>query len=373
MSSWEEDSPRNKCGKAAALTTLAPVSVWRLWQPRLFFWYRRLTGPPQDLTDLSFIYYARTAFVTRIERRRPYIYFESNFNGSFDEYIDVFSYVVDRHMKRIWSSAKGFPGPQPSTVFKEYIRRHDFQASHYYCAYGDATVTEVVRALQLRDRLAKLVRHIDTAEPDAFAARWSDLWSTIPRLELPGFSPLNFLPRDTNRAHHGQAYGLTVLTPIKPGRAHRMRDEIERLSASPSPFAAVGGTHFARLVVLDGYPFAAPPHLLFSAIVDRDGDAYARRLARAIPDTVHAVWQHCQDETTALWRDPQAFSTWLRRGQITSKTFFAPYGQATVDDVRDALALRRRALTFARETQYEPAHALQAGFANRFPARELLR
>ena len=44
-----------------------------------------------------------------------YLLFESNFNGTWDQYIDAFSEVVPFRMKAIWGTSYGFPGPSRSS------------------------------------------------------------------------------------------------------------------------------------------------------------------------------------------------------------------------------------------------------------------
>jgi hypothetical protein len=50
----------------------------------------------------------------------------------------------------------------------------------------------------------------------------------------------------------GQAYALTVLTPILDGHVQELTAHLEALPEGPqSPMARVPGTHLARWVVID--------------------------------------------------------------------------------------------------------------------------
>lgn len=357
MTTWEDASPRGHSGAAWALTTLAEVPRG-LWYMRLIFMLRRVLGPPADLAGLEFIYYARTA-ILRDPGDVSYVYFESDFNGSFDIYIDAFSYVVPQHMTKIWSRARKFPGPKPATTFKEYIRSHDIPAAHYFARYGQATVAEVVRALEFRERFDRLVRESGRLKDDAFADRWHGLWAppgspSRPRWNLP--------KRDPNRARGGRTYGLTVLSRVRPGRLDGLRAELEALD--PSPFAGVPETHFARLVVLDRTRFDAPEQLLFSCVLDGDRDAYMRSLCALVPDLVDRVWAHCCDSPSS--DEPEAFAWWMRARQVRTTTFFAPYGQAGAEQVLGALELTREAHELALETRYATPRELRKAFRARF-------
>ena len=142
-----------------------------LWKLRLAFLARRhlaifREAKARPLRALSFIHFARWTLieglpgadgVTRTPLPETHLYFESNFNGPFEAYIDTFSYVITPAMTTIFGGAYGFPGAKPATEFKRYIRRHDLEAGHFYSAYREHTVTEIVAALQTRARLLGLV------------------------------------------------------------------------------------------------------------------------------------------------------------------------------------------------------------------------
>ena len=108
-------------GKATAITVLTPVrrgGPLLLW---LVFWAgRNITETLKKLETLSFIHYARWATIERFpdqgegeQLHHTYLLFESNFNGTWDQYIDAFSEVVPLRMKAIWGTSFGFPGPLP--------------------------------------------------------------------------------------------------------------------------------------------------------------------------------------------------------------------------------------------------------------------
>jgi hypothetical protein len=176
-------------GKATALTALTPVrrgGPLLLW---LVFWAgRNVTSTLAKLERLSFIHYARWAVIKRFpdanggERAgRTYLFFESNFNGTWDQYIDAFSEVVPFRMKAIWGTSVGFPGPLPVAPFKDYIRRNEFVANHYWSAYPGATTTEIVSAGRVEAALTDLRRRAANLEPDAFASAYNALLTAVQR------------------------------------------------------------------------------------------------------------------------------------------------------------------------------------------------
>lgn len=176
-------------GKATAITVLTPVKregPLVLWA--VFWAGRHIKETLQKLEQLSFIHYARWAVIPRFpdggagERlHHTYLFFESNFNGTWDQYIDAFSEVVPFRMKAIWGTSVGFPGPLPVAPFKDYIRRNEFVANHYWSAYPGATTTEIVSAGRVEAALTDLRRRAANLEPDAFASAYNALLTAVQR------------------------------------------------------------------------------------------------------------------------------------------------------------------------------------------------
>jgi hypothetical protein len=167
-------------GKATAITVLTPVKRQGPFLLSIVFWAaRNLTFTLKALEELSFIHYARWAVIERFpdegegERlHHSYLFFESNFNGTWDEYIDAFSEVVAARMKAIWGTSLGFPGPLPVEPFKQYIRRNEYVANHYWSAYPGATTTEIISASAVHDDLQSLRQAAGRLDPEAFATAY---------------------------------------------------------------------------------------------------------------------------------------------------------------------------------------------------------
>jgi hypothetical protein len=173
----------NRHGRARAMTVFSPVRRpyqkppgGVLWL-RLVFWVARtFPGRTSTIRELSFIHFARWIVIRRIpdqgqprERlRHPLLMFESNYNGTFDQYIDAFAHILTRGMTHIWGTSFGFPGPQPVTPFKAYIRANEFVADHYYSAYPTATTTMIKSALALDEPLRAFTVRAATLSPARF-------------------------------------------------------------------------------------------------------------------------------------------------------------------------------------------------------------
>jgi hypothetical protein len=175
--------PRNNDGQAIAITVFSTIRwTGRLFLPVLFLVTRTFPKLTVTLRELSFIHFARWSIIRRLpyngppQRKRrlryPHMYFESNFNGGWEEYIDAFSHILTNGMTAFWGTSYGFPKPLPTAPFKAYIQVNETEADHYYSAYPDATSTMIQRALELDAKLAPLRRDAEKMDPDAFAAAY---------------------------------------------------------------------------------------------------------------------------------------------------------------------------------------------------------
>ncbi len=182
-----------------------------------------------------------------------------------------------------------------------------------------------------------------------------------------------------SRAHNisGQAYSLTVLTPIVDGQEARLVRYLNGLeSRERSPLAGVRGTHFARWVVIDDVIFEGPDEgdrehlkharLLFTSNFDGELDPYLEALRTGLGDSADAIWGSCIGYPGS--GEARAFADYMRHHQIDSSLFFAAYGDRTVEDVQRSLALRIKFVEFALKAQGLPPSELKAAFLQEFPA-----
>jgi hypothetical protein len=173
----------NVDGEAVALTVFSTVQRWGLLELPVFFGaLRRGRNSLRTLKRLSFIHSARWSIVReipynghpqpRVTLRHPRLFFESNFNGGWEEYIDAFSYLLTTGMFGFWGSSYGFGWALPAGRFKDYIRRNEYVASYYYSAYPDATATMVLQALELAPQIGTLRERASGLSPAEFADEW---------------------------------------------------------------------------------------------------------------------------------------------------------------------------------------------------------
>ena len=174
----------------------------------------------------------------------------------------------------------------------------------------------------------------------------------------------------------GQAYALTVLTPILDGHAHELIEHLEGLpEGADSPLARVPGTHLARWVVIGQVKFMGQgqrhrdalkeSRLLFTSNFDGPLDPYLDKLRTGLGEDADAVWSHCRGYPGH--RDQAGFAGWLRAHALEAALFFAAYGGHTLEQVHSDLDKRARLIEFALGAQGLSAPDLKARFEEAFP------
>jgi hypothetical protein len=169
-------------GKVYAMNVVTPMKLWKTWLLRtLFFALWNIKPLQKDLINLSFIEFARWVIIPRNsfpflahgqERENlqyDYLLFFSNFNGTWNQYIDAFSSVLSRGLNLIWRWSEKFPGSVPVTPFKEYIAQVQFDTDYYYTAYPYATANDLKAAHIVQASLDQLAQQANTSDPKQFA------------------------------------------------------------------------------------------------------------------------------------------------------------------------------------------------------------
>lgn len=387
------DRDGNIAGRATAMTMLTRMQAWGAPYLRLAMWALRHLHPLTQARNLSFIHFAHFSVLDKLAagptakgaRKEPYLLFESNFNGLWEEYIEAFCQVIKLDINVLMACCEGFPGLVPARGFRTFMENHEFVAEHYYSAYPEASATLIRAAQELAGDLATMSRTAARRDDQHFARAWSQRLAD-PRVQanlagqacthpsLPAYLRRMFVARK-NVA--GDAYAFVALTPIQPGRAEELRTHLQCLPRqNRSPLAGVPGTHFGRWVVLDRvfhdswperYEVLDPAYLLFTAVFDRtSGDARARylnSLLSGLGSEADAIWGACQG-----WPgtdDPQACSAYLREHQCDAQFLFAGY-PGKVAEIRRTLANRERLVDFVRRAQSLPPDQLRSAFAATF-------
>jgi hypothetical protein len=186
------------------MNAVTPMKPWKTPFLRLLFFVLGHVPPLQkDLKNLSFIHFARWVIIRRdqfprLSAKQPgenlrydYLLFFSNFNGTWNQYIDAFSDVLSRGLNLIWRWSEKYPGSRPVTGFKRYIAMVQFDTDYYYNAYPDAATNDVKAALRSHDALRDFAKTSQTLSPQQFETAWRDFMLRVqPDLGSTGVAPV---------------------------------------------------------------------------------------------------------------------------------------------------------------------------------------
>jgi hypothetical protein len=186
------------------MNAITPMKPWKTPILKLLFFLLGAIKPLQkDLKNLSFIHFARWVVVgrnqfphlsakqPREELRYDYLLFFSNFNGTWNQYIDAFSAVLSRGLNLIWRWSEKYPGSRPVTEFKRYIALVQFDTDYYYNVYPRAATNDVKAALRVQDALDQFALTSQSLSPAEFQTAWLEFLVRVqPDLGSTGVAPV---------------------------------------------------------------------------------------------------------------------------------------------------------------------------------------
>ena len=362
MARSAREGPKGKsAGQAIAITTLSPVRPEALKELRKGLRIVRYApGFGRPLAKLAFIYFGRWTVVDALpparegdpwqRLRSSYLLFESNYDGSWVDYLDAFADRIPGRIARMWASCFAFqetvsdvPGrdgrPFRPAPFKDYVARNELEVLHFHSAYPDDTTRTVRQAIALADRLER-----DGQDETSVALAVGPVPERRGGLVRTREFLAGWWRMVTGR------YGilpLTAASPIEPGREEAVRRRLLGLEG-PSPLARVPGTHMARLVYmppgLTALGQEAPDeldhaYLLFTSNHDGSPEAYLRGIATGMGDAADAVWGACAGYPGTA--DPDAFARWLGGHRIATRYFVVGFPPRRVEAVQAAVEARR--------------------------------
>lgn len=200
----------NIAGKAYAMNVVTPSNPKITWINRLLFMASR--GLPKNLLGLlglSLIHFARWVIIKpndwpdlgqgKEQLQNDYILFCSNFNGTWDQYIDAFSDGIPSGLDLFWYASIKYPESIPITPFKNYITFNQINTDYYYNATPGSAQRDIKTSLSIYDQLLTLTELHGKSSPEDFAAAYHKAALTMQiGLGDPGFGPVASL--DTERA-----------------------------------------------------------------------------------------------------------------------------------------------------------------------------
>jgi hypothetical protein len=171
----------NIAGKAYGMNVITPMKPWlTIVQRYIFILARALPSTLQRLMGLRLIHFARWVIIRRDQwpdlgqgkqtLAYDYMLFCSNFNGTWDQYIDAFSDGTPGGLDLFWYASVKYPHSIPETAFKDYITHNQIDTDYYYNATPGAAQRDIKSALRVLAELSSLARLYPDSTPDVFAA-----------------------------------------------------------------------------------------------------------------------------------------------------------------------------------------------------------
>jgi hypothetical protein len=205
--------------KAYAMNVVTPMRPCLTWINRaLFMVSRAIPKTLRGLLGLSIIHFARWVIIKRDQwpdlgqgkqsLENDYMLFCSNFNGTWDQYIDAFSDAIPGGLDLLWYSSTRYPHSIPITPFKNYIRVNQIDTDYYYNSVPGAAQRDVKAALRIRRAILDLAaKHASLSPADFRKAYVAALLGVQNDLGYQGEAPVASL--DTQNAErHRVNYGI---------------------------------------------------------------------------------------------------------------------------------------------------------------------
>ncbi|VAW98418.1 hypothetical protein MNBD_GAMMA22-2497 [hydrothermal vent metagenome] len=209
----------NIAGKAYAMNVITPIKWYMAWVNRIIFWAAQLpflSGYLKGLITLSLIHYARWVIVKpsefpRLDSTQPeetikytYMFFFSNFNGSWEQYVDSFHTSIPDGLNLFWYRNVKYPGSVPLQGFYSYITYNQIWTNHYYSAYPMATSNDIKSSKKIKSSLINFYKKTTANCASDFYEQYQKLLLTLQNdISLMEPSPIVSLSAQavSNREH----------------------------------------------------------------------------------------------------------------------------------------------------------------------------
>lgn len=230
----------NIAGKAYAMNVITPVRWYTTWLNKFIFgMVVKKPDTLKGLVALSLIHYAGWVIIGRkqfphLDRTQPkedlkysYMMFFSNFNGSWNQYVDSFTFAIPSGLDLFWKFNIRYPHSVPLTPFHKYIQYNQIETSHYYNAYPMAAANDVKAAARVKQALIAFDGQAAGATPEQFAVQYRALLREL-QADLGDMHPATIVNMsacaiEKRRSHHA------------PGRYSAAIDTAPQAQPQPQP------------------------------------------------------------------------------------------------------------------------------------------
>jgi hypothetical protein len=125
----------------------------------------------------------------------------------------------------------------------------------------------------------------------------------------------------------GQVTEFTLIVPLKPGGADRLRETLNMAAQSRgSESDLVGTLHDMRTIIIDN-----DTRMLFATTFDGDWDTYMDDFASKMADQIDAVFAECVDYPGI--RSPE-IKDYVLKYQVTADDWFSAYPNTSVKQIK---------------------------------------
>jgi hypothetical protein len=127
--------------------------------------FAKRLAPPGSLIGISTIHFVRWLVIDQGRR----LVMVSDYDGSWESYIDEFAEMILSGLDAIWETAYGYPrdGARDVPALKRFLRAHQIPAELFFSGYPDLTVLNIANDLELArartessDRVRRLLQRI---------------------------------------------------------------------------------------------------------------------------------------------------------------------------------------------------------------------
>jgi hypothetical protein len=124
----------------------------------------------------------------------------------------------------------------------------------------------------------------------------------------------------------GQTNEFTLILPLKPDGAQRMRDRLKDYTAADaSALDKVATVHDLRMVIFDN-----DTRVIFATVFDGGFEQYIKDFATIVPDHIDKEFEDCEGYPGV--RSPEIWS-YIARHQVPAIVFYSAYPEDSVRDI----------------------------------------
>ena len=178
----------NIAGKSYAMNVISPIRSHTAWLNKFIFWISlKFPSTLKGLITLSIIHYAHWVIIGKNQfphlhpdqpkenLKYAYMMFFSNFNGSWDQYVDSFTFSIPGGLDMFWKWNIRYPKSVPLTPFHRYIRYNQLETIHYYNATPLAASNDVKSAKAVSNALIAFETQLPDGSDADFMRRYNAL------------------------------------------------------------------------------------------------------------------------------------------------------------------------------------------------------